>query len=46
MNSVTLPGPDGRFVTVAGRAVTLWHREADGEWRCAVDIWNDEPGRA
>jgi ketosteroid isomerase-like protein len=23
--------------------VTIWRREADGEWRCAVDIWNAEP---
>jgi ketosteroid isomerase-like protein len=42
-NTVTVPGPDGKAVTIPGRAVTVWRREADGEWRCAVDIWNDEP---
>ena len=42
-NSVTMPGPDGRLRTTSGRAVTVWRREPDGEWRCAVDIWNDEP---
>jgi uncharacterized protein (TIGR02246 family) len=39
-NAVTMNGPDGSPVTVKGRAVTVWRREADGEWRCAVDIWN------
>jgi uncharacterized protein (TIGR02246 family) len=42
-NTVTAPGGDGRLVTTRGRAVTVWRREADGEWRCAVDIWNEEP---
>ena len=42
-NAVTMPGPDGQPVTTGGRAVTVWRRESDGEWRCAVDIWNDGP---
>ena len=42
-NVVTMPGPDGRPATTRGRAVTVWRRDADGEWRCSVDIWNDEP---
>jgi ketosteroid isomerase-like protein len=42
-NTVTAPGPGGQLVTSRGRAVTLWRREPDGEWRCAVDIWNDDP---
>jgi ketosteroid isomerase-like protein len=42
-NSVTMAGPEGQPVTTRGRAVTVWRREADGNWRCAVDIWNDEP---
>ena len=43
-NAVTVPGPAGEMVTMRGRAVTIWRREADGEWRCAVDIWNAHPG--
>lgn len=39
-NSVTLNGPDGVPVTIQGRAVTIWRRDSDGEWRCAIDIWN------
>ena len=39
-NAMTMNGPEGVPVTHEGRAVTIWHREADGAWRCAVDIWN------
>ncbi|HEY7505735.1 MAG TPA: DUF4440 domain-containing protein [Gemmatimonadales bacterium] len=42
-NAVTVPGPDGKPVTTRGRAVTIWRRESDGEWRCAIDMWNDAP---
>ena len=42
-NAVTLNGQNGAPVTMNGRAVTIWRREPDGEWRCAVDIWNAEP---
>jgi uncharacterized protein (TIGR02246 family) len=42
-NAVTMNGLDGKPATTKGRAVTIWRREADGEWRCAVDIWNAEP---
>jgi ketosteroid isomerase-like protein len=39
-NAVTMNGPDGAPATTEGRAITIWRRESDGEWRCAVDIWN------
>jgi ketosteroid isomerase-like protein len=42
-NSVSMAGPDGTSIITKGRAVTIWRRESDGEWRCAVDIWNAEP---
>jgi ketosteroid isomerase-like protein len=42
-NTVTMQGEGGKPITMAGRAVTIWRRDADGAWRCAVDIWNDEP---
>jgi ketosteroid isomerase-like protein len=41
-NAVTMNAPDGAPTTTEGRAVTIWRRESDGEWRCAVDIWNAE----
>jgi len=42
-NAVTMDAPDGSPITTEGRAVTIWRRESDSEWRCAVDIWNAEP---
>jgi ketosteroid isomerase-like protein len=42
-NAVTMNAPDGTPTTTEGRAVTVWRREPDGEWRCAVDIWNAGP---
>jgi ketosteroid isomerase-like protein len=42
-NSVTMNGADGKPAATAGRAVTVWRREPDGLWRCAVDIWNAPP---
>jgi ketosteroid isomerase-like protein len=42
-NAVTAPDHTGQLTTTRGRAVTVWRRESDGAWRCAVDIWNAEP---
>ena len=42
-NELTAPGPDGTLATTAGRAVTIWRRDADGQWRCVVDTWNNPP---
>ena len=42
-NRVTFSGPDGKQVTVDGKAVTVWRRERDGVWKCVIDIWNDVP---
>ena len=40
-NRVTFSGPDGKQVTVEGKAVTVWRREPGGAWKCVIDIWND-----
>jgi ketosteroid isomerase-like protein len=42
-NSISMEASDGNRITNEGRAVTIWRREADGEWRCTVDIWNAGP---
>ena len=42
-NEVAMNGLDGQPVTTRGRAVTIWQRDDQGQWRCAVDIWNDLP---
>ena len=41
-NEVRFNTEDGSSIIVKGRAVTIWRRENDGVWRCAVDIWNSE----
>jgi ketosteroid isomerase-like protein len=45
-NRVTMNGPDGKLMTIPGRGVTIWRKEPDGAWRCAVDIWNGAPAAA
>lgn len=42
-NTATVDGPDGSPIAIPGRAVTIWRKDLDGEWRCAVDIWNAPP---
>ena len=41
-NRVTFTGEKGELVTVNGKAVTVWRKNADGQWKCVVDIWNDD----
>lgn len=43
-NAVTMHGPDGKPSRIDGRVVTIWRREPEGQWRCAVDNWNSESG--
>ena len=40
-NRVTFSAPDGKQVTVEGKAVAVWRREKNGAWKCVIDIWND-----
>lgn len=42
-NTTTLPGPEGKLLTVTGRYVTVWRRDASGAWKCVADIWNAGP---
>jgi ketosteroid isomerase-like protein len=39
----TAPGANGSPQSTHGRGVTVWRRDADGVWRCVVDITNDAP---
>jgi ketosteroid isomerase-like protein len=40
-NRLTFNGSDGKQVTVEGKAVTIWRKEKEGDWKCVIDIWND-----
>jgi ketosteroid isomerase-like protein len=42
-NTVTVNGPEGKPLTERGRGVTVWRKNAGGEWKCVIDIWNAEP---
>ncbi len=39
----TVPGPDGKILTVHAKGVAIWRKSAEGEWRCVMDIWNEAP---
>jgi len=42
-NRITTPDAKGVLHTTEGRYVTWWRLEADGRWRCSVDISNEGP---
>jgi len=42
-NRLTFPDSSGNIVTSLGRYVTVWRKNADGAWKCVIDIWNNAP---
>jgi uncharacterized protein (TIGR02246 family) len=42
-DEMTVPGPNGTPFTLHLRGVAIWRVDADGQWRCVVDISNEEP---
>lgn len=42
-NTFTFADSSGTVHTQHGKAVTIWRKNAAGEWKCVVDIWNDVP---
>jgi uncharacterized protein (TIGR02246 family) len=42
-DEMTVPGPNGAPITLHLRGVAIWRVDADGQWRCVVDISNEEP---
>jgi ketosteroid isomerase-like protein len=43
---LTVPGPDGALITKQLRGIAIWRLDPDGEWRCWVDIANEQPTAA
>lgn len=35
----------GNKIAIPGRGYTIWRKEADGNWKCVVDIWNNPPAK-
>jgi ketosteroid isomerase-like protein len=42
-DELTVPGPNGTPITLHMRGISVWRIDSDGQWRCVVDISNEEP---
>ncbi len=42
-DELTVPGPSGTTMTLHLRGISIWRLDPDGQWRCVVDISNEEP---
>jgi ketosteroid isomerase-like protein len=45
-DELTVPGPNGTPITTHLRGIAIWRLDPDGQWRCVVDIANEEPPAA
>jgi ketosteroid isomerase-like protein len=43
-DEMTVPNANGQTITLRMRGVSIWRRDADGVWRCVVDMANEAPG--
>jgi ketosteroid isomerase-like protein len=41
-NLMTMNNAEGTLISVPGRGYTIWRKQADGGWKCVVDIWNNQ----
>jgi ketosteroid isomerase-like protein len=44
-NLMTMNDSTGNKMNIPGRGYTIWRKEADGSWKCVVDIWNNPPAQ-
>jgi ketosteroid isomerase-like protein len=42
-DEATIPGPNGGTMIVHSRGISIWRLDPDDQWRCVVDISNEEP---
>ncbi|HSG58954.1 MAG TPA: DUF4440 domain-containing protein [Woeseiaceae bacterium] len=42
-NVTEMDGEDGEKIVIHGKVVTIWRKDANGEWKNVVDIWNTAP---
>lgn len=38
IDRISVKGPDGKPVTEENRSVAVWKKQADGSWKCVVDM--------
>ena len=43
MNVVEFDDADGNHIVTYGKAITVWRKNSEGEWKNVVDIWNATP---
>jgi ketosteroid isomerase-like protein len=41
-SQITVTTPDGKAITERNKGLVVWKKQADGSWKCVVDIWNAE----
>src|SRR5205823_5858522 len=41
-DELTVPGPNGTPITLHLRGISVWRMDSDRQWRCVVDISNEE----
>ena len=42
---ISMTGPDGKTISSDNRAVVIWKKQADGSWRCIVDVMTPAEAR-
>jgi ketosteroid isomerase-like protein len=45
-DEMTVPGPKGAPMTLHLQGYSVWRKDADGVWRCVIDIANEAPPAA
>lgn len=43
VDELTVPDENGAPTTMHLRGYSIWRQDPDGQWRCVVDISNEEP---
>jgi ketosteroid isomerase-like protein len=43
VDEMTIPGPNGAPITLHTRGISIWRRDAMGQWQCVADIANEPP---
>ena len=45
-DEMTVPGLKGAPMTLHLQGYSIWRKDADGQWRCVVDVANEAPSAA